>query len=39
MDEAAGLDHVLLPGGAREKTVISRVCLCVMGRNSHVNLS
>lgn len=27
MDEAAGLDRILLPGGAREKTITSRVCL------------
>lgn len=28
MDEAAGLDSVLLPGGAREKTTSNGVHLC-----------
>lgn len=36
MDEAAGLDRVLLPAGAREKTIIIGMCLCVVGSIFHV---
>lgn len=31
MDEAVGLVRVLLPGGARERTIINGMCLCVVG--------